>query len=90
MDQNLSLEEITRIGEKYYLEELREKLEISDFGKYVVLDVELKKHVINVDRLAAIKEAQKELGEKIFYIVQVGMLKEPTINYLEKKHAWVF
>lgn len=90
MNPNLSLEEITRIGEKYYLDTLREKLETTDFGKYVVIDVEQKKYEIDEDRFAAIAKAKEKFGQKIFYVAQIGMLQQPTVNYLAKKHAWNF
>lgn len=90
MGPTLSLEEITRLGEKYYLDVLREKLEPTNFGQYVVIDVDLKDHVIDVDRLAAIEKAKTKFGQKIFYVAQIGMLKQPTVNFLAKKHAWNF
>ena len=34
--------EITKLGEKFYTEELKEKLERGNMGQYVVIDVEQK------------------------------------------------
>jgi len=39
--QPLSLEDISRLGEKFYTEKLKEKLEKEHMGKYAVIDVEL-------------------------------------------------
>ena len=86
----MSLEEITRAGELYYLSDLRGTLEKEHFGEYVVIDVEEKRYVTDIDRLAAFEKARKEFGQKIFYVTQVGMLREPTLNYLDKRHAWNF
>lgn len=86
----LSLNEITRLGETYYLESLRQKLEEKHFGEYVVIDVEEKGYVTDINRLAAFEKAQKKFGQKLFYVTQVGMLRESTVNYLDRKHAWNF
>lgn len=86
----MTLEEITRIGEKYYLDSLREELEAKHFGEYVVIDVEHRKTIVDKDRLIALNKAQTEFGHKIFYVTQIGSLTQPTINYLAKKHAWNF
>lgn len=90
VQQNLSLEEISRIGEKFYLDELREKLELESFGQYVVIDVLKKEYVVNPDRFTASEEAKAKFGPQIFYAVQIGNLQEPTNNFTEKKYAWNF
>ncbi len=92
MNQNFSLEDISRLGEKFYLEELKTKLESEYMGQYAIIDVENKKYLTDSDRLVAINKAQEAFGNKLFYIVQIGMLKQSTINYIStpKKHAWLF
>jgi hypothetical protein len=86
----LSLEEISKLGEKFYAEELKEKLEKTHLGQYAVVDVEQKKYSVSQDRLAAIEEAKKKFGEKLFYIVQIGSRQNPSVNYSAKKYAWIF
>lgn len=88
MIHNLSLEEITKIGQKFYVEELKMKLEEKHMGEYVVIDVDEKKYKIDADRLAAVEKARKEYGEKLFYIVQIGSDAISSINYTEKEYAW--
>lgn len=90
LQKNLSLDEIVRIGQKFYLDTLKDKLEKTNFGEYVVIDVVKKEYVINADRLVAHEEAKAKYGPQIFYAVQIGMLQEPTNNFLERKHAWNF
>ncbi len=85
---NLSLEEITKMGQKFYVEKLKMKLEQKHMGEYVVIDVDKKKYKIDADRLAAVEKARKEYGEKLFYIVQIGSDAIPSINYTEKEYAW--
>jgi hypothetical protein len=88
-NKSLSLEEIIKLGEKFYLEELKEKLEEEKIGQYIVIDVEEKKYFVDPDRLVAVQKAQEESGNKLFYILQIGNVKNPNINFA-KKYAWNF
>ncbi len=87
---NLSLEEITKLGEKLYLEDFKEIFEKQYMGQYAVIDVEQKKYQIDPDRLVAIEKAKKEFGDKLFYIIQIGDTQQPSINYSAKRYAWNF
>ncbi len=86
----LSLEEITELGEKLYLEELKDIFEKEFMGQYAVIDVEKKQYQIDPDRLVAIDKAIKYFGDKIFYIIQIGNTQRPSMNYSAKKYAWIF
>src|SRR5919198_2430957 len=86
--QSPSVEEIIRAGEKFYFDELKEKLEKESMGQYAVIDVEQKQYRVDADELVAIQKAQQDFGNKLFYIVQVGTLKHPTMNFMTEKHAW--
>ncbi|MCR4314681.1 MAG: hypothetical protein NUV84_05585 [Candidatus Uhrbacteria bacterium] len=86
----LSLEEITKLGEKLYSEEYKELFEKEYMGQYAVIDVEQKKYQIDPDRLVAIDKAKKDFGDKLFYIIQIGNSQIPSSNYSEKKYAWNF
>ncbi len=88
MINNLSLEEITKMGQKFYVEELKADLEQNHMGEYVVIDVAERKYEIDTDRLVAVEKARKEYGEKLFYIVQVGSDEISSVNYAEKEYAW--
>ena len=88
--QPLSLEDITKLGEKFYIEELKEKLEKEKMGQYVVIDVEKKKYQIDADRLVAIEKAIKEFGNKLFYIIQIGGSRNESSNFFSQKYAWNF
>lgn len=88
--QQLSLEEISKLGEKFYTEKLKEKLEKENLGQYVVIDVEQEKYYIDTDRLVALEKAMKEFGNKLFYIVQIGNVQHPSINFNAKRYAWNF
>ena len=88
--QSPSVEEIVRAGEKFYFDELKEKLESENMGQYAVIDVEQEKYRVDPDRLVAIQKAQKDFGDKLFFIVQVGGLKHPSTNFMTEKYAWNF
>lgn len=90
VNQPTSLEEIAKLGEKFYLEELRETLEKQYMGQYAVIDVEQKKYQIDPDRLIAVEKAKKEFGDKLFYIIQIGSTQNPSLNFSAKKYAWHF
>ncbi|MEK7622109.1 MAG: hypothetical protein AAB415_02930 [Patescibacteria group bacterium] len=85
-----SLEEISRLGEKFYTDKLKAKLEKEHMGHYAVIDVEKGKYYIDADRLIAIEKAQKVSGETLFYIVQIGSIQNPSMNFNAKKYAWNF
>ena len=87
---NLSLEEISRLGEKFYSEKLKEKLEKENLGQYAVIDVEKEKYYVDSDRLVAIEKAQKVSGDTLFYIVQIGSIQSPSMNFNARKYAWNF
>jgi len=89
-NQPQSLEEITKLGEKFYTEALKTKLEKENMGQYVVIDVEQKQYRIDADRLVAVEKARKDFGDKLFYIIQIGSVQSPSMNFTAKKYAWNF
>lgn len=90
MNSLLSLEEIAIAGKKLYTD-IREKMEKSHMGEYAVIDVETGRYQVNPNRLVAVEAAEKEFGQKLFYIIQVGANKNPNINYSSRKdYAWNF
>ncbi len=90
MTNRPSLEEILKLGEKIYTEELKDNLEKKFRGQFVVIDVEKRKYKIDADRLIAIEKAKKMFGDKLFYIIQIGNIQSPSTNFSEKKYAWNF
>jgi hypothetical protein len=83
--------EVLKKGEALYLGSLKQKLEMDHNGDYVVIDVDSGNFIVESNKIEAIKKAQKEFGEKLFYIVQIGDLEEPTINFRERSNvAWIF
>jgi hypothetical protein len=90
MEKRMSLEELTRRGEEFYLKELREDLERDHMGHYAVIDVENKRYEIDPDEYDAIKKAQRAFGEKLFYIVRIGDFWETRKESPNNRYAWRF
>ena len=86
----LSPEEVSRLGEQFYFEQLKEKLEKEHSGEYVVIDVARKEYVRDVDELEAIQNARKRFGDQLFFIVQVGTLQRPATHFKHTHYAWKF
>lgn len=80
----MSLDSLLETGEKIYLEKYKDTLEKNSLGLYAVIDVESKECIVNADKLKAFELAQKSFGEeKLFFVVQIGELNEPNVNFKE-------
>lgn len=86
-----SPEELVSLGEQIYFSK-KEKLEKTSLGKFAVIEVDSKDIIINSDKLAAIEEARAKYPNKLFYIVQIGNLKQQSTSELNeiKKYGWTF
>ena len=85
-----SLEEVLRIGESLYLTKFKEALEKDYIEQYAVIDIDQEAYVVNENQVVAIEEAKTKFGNKLFYIIRVGSLDKPTINYRKTQYAWSF
>ncbi|MGA2910500.1 MAG: hypothetical protein ABSE04_01725 [Candidatus Microgenomates bacterium] len=87
---NLSPDELTRKGEEIYLNDLKDKLEQTNRGEYVVIEVDSGKYFIDKDVTVALEKAKTEYPQKLFFIVQIGTLQRNTLNYKQAKNEWLF
>ncbi len=87
---NYSPEEIAKIGENFYFQELKDKLEKEHIGEYVVIDVDKEEYVMSEDKLKALQDAREKFGDKLFCIVQVGNIQKQLSNYKNYRYAWKF
>lgn len=71
-----SPEEVSRLGEDFYFRELKDTLEKTSKGEYVVIEVESKRYFVNKDLLKALEDAKREFSERIFHIIQIGTLQK--------------
>lgn len=88
--QNTSPEEVTKRGEEIYFNELKSKLESTNKGDYVVIEVVSKKYFIDKDLLNALNKAKEKYPDKLFFIVQIGTLQNTSMGYRKQKNAWLF
>ncbi|GEM_PF-1335095 len=87
-----SLSYVTKLGEEYYLQDLRENLEADHLGEYVVIEPVSKRYYVDADLLLAIQEAEQEFPDSFFTIIKVGSL-HPASNYkknvmINSHYAW--
>ncbi len=88
-DTKYSLSEISRLGNEFYLTELKDKLEKTKMGQYVVIEVESKKYFVDPDLKVALEKANKKFPTKLFNIIRVGELRSLPLQKKEK-NAWLF
>jgi hypothetical protein len=84
-----TLDEVTKLGMAYYLEELRDELEVKYLNKYAVIEPFSKEYFIDADLLEAIEQAERKFPKKLFFIVQVGTLypTDEPVQVPPKAHA---
>ena len=90
ISSSLNPDEVTRTGQEIYLKELKDALEQSHLGEYVVIEVKTKKYFVNSDLVTAIQKAKKEFPDSLFFIVQIGKLRPPSIQQKKESYAWLF
>ena len=88
--QNLTPEEITKRGEEIYFNELKGNLEKNHSGEYLVMEITHKDKFINRNLITALTKARKKYPDKIFYIIQIGLVHQPAANYSKANYAWIF
>lgn len=85
-----SPDELVRVGEQIYFK-LKDKFEQEHFGEYVVIDIDTEDYFINSDKIQAIQEAEKKYPNKLFFIAQIGNLRQPAAEARQlKKYGWPF
>lgn len=85
----ITLTELTQKGENYYLTKLKDKLEKTNMGDWIVIEVESGKYFTGDDQLTAIKKAKKEFSNKLFFIAKIGNLRAASANKdSSKNYAW--
>ena len=82
-------EEITKLGEEIYFSDLKNKLEKTNNGDYLVLEVQSRRTFISGDLTEALKQANAEFPDKIFYIVQIGSVQRPSSSFKDISYGWL-
>ncbi len=68
----LDSEEIAERGQALYEQAIRDLLDSSARGKFLVLDVETGDYELDFDELAAVKRAREKHPAAAFYVLRVG------------------
>lgn len=72
-NQQLSLEEIVKGGQKFYFDELQSKLEKEHWDEYAVIDVEQNKYRVDPNELAAIQKRRRTLARSFSISFTLGI-----------------
>jgi hypothetical protein len=67
-----SPEEVESRGEEIYDQQIRQKVEVGNKGKFVVIDIETGEYEIDEDDLQATKRALVKRPEAVLYGVRIG------------------
>lgn len=86
----LTPEEITKKGEEFYLNKLKETLEKKNLGDYVVINTETEEFFVNKDLTIALNKARAKFPDKLFFIVQIGSLQKSSLNFKKQTDEWLF
>ena len=69
---NYSPEEVESRGQAIYRQDLREKVEAGNKGKFLVVDIETGEYEIDEDDLQATKRALAKRPEAVLYGLRIG------------------
>ena len=70
--KSYTVEEIARRGQAFYDGEIRNRVEKSDSGKSVVIDIETGEYEVDADDLAAFRRAEARNPEGLFHLLRIG------------------
>jgi len=87
MADQITPEEVTRLGEDFYFTSLQSELEPTHNGEYVAIDVVSGKHFVDKDMLNAVEKARAEFPDRLYYIAMIGNITR-TANHKGIKYAW--
>jgi hypothetical protein len=65
-------DEIARQGDEIFLRDVQPRLNASDDGKFVAIDVETREYVVAEDELAACDQLRAKLPEAQIWLLRVG------------------
>jgi hypothetical protein len=69
---NYSPEEIEARGEEIYEQQIRQRVETGNKGKFVVIDIETGEYELDEDDLQATKRALAKRPDAVLYGVRIG------------------
>lgn len=87
---NSTIQSFSQKGQEIYRDLLETAIidEKKYEGQYIAIDIDSKRYFINEDLDTVLKEAKKEIPEKIFYTVKIGYPGIFSVaGYREKRYA---
>ncbi len=75
-------EQIGEVGEEIYRKTLKEKLESSNMGEYVAIDVLTGKSYLGKYGEIALMEAREKCPHGVFYLVRIGQPVSLGVRYV--------
>ncbi len=64
--------EIAQRGQAFYEQQIRAKVDASNKGKFLVLDIETGEYEIDEDELEALKQAKAKHPDAALYMLRIG------------------
>ncbi|HEX9735613.1 MAG TPA: hypothetical protein VGG06_26935 [Thermoanaerobaculia bacterium] len=71
-DTRHSSDEIAKRGQALYDRDIRDSLDASDRGKFLILDVQTGDYELDTNEIAAVKRARAKHPDATFYVLRVG------------------
>lgn len=65
-------DEVVRRGQEIYEREIRPKVEASNQGKFLVINIETGEYEMDADDLAAAKRAKARFGKAALFTMRIG------------------
>lgn len=90
IQDNITPETLAKLGNKFYNENLREKLEKESLGQYVVIEIESGDYFVNQDLKTALEQAQTKFPDKLFHIIKIGETQNYYKDSVANNYGWLF
>ncbi len=90
IQDNITPETLAKLGNKFYNDNLKEKLEKDSFGQYVVIEIDSGDFFVNQDLKIALEQAQNKYPDKLFHIVKIGEVQNYFKGAVRNNYGWLF
>ena len=81
---------MAKLGDEYYNDFLKTKLEKTNLGDYVVLEIASKQYFVNQDLKVALDEALSKFPDKLFHIIKIGATQNNSKSFANNQYGWIF
>ncbi|MGI8884250.1 MAG: hypothetical protein ACR2IA_08400 [Pyrinomonadaceae bacterium] len=81
------LSELTRLGIKFYEEQLKTLLEPTHNGEFVAIEPYSGQYFLEKKKLDAILKARAEMPDKLFFLAKVGTIYTGSLSHYVPKNG---